>query len=519
MLMVIKGFKAGCNKAYRRWLASLGEQEGRAMPQQCCSTEDKGKGHNSDGSTEDKGKGNGSTEDKGRGDNCNGNDRTHGFLFSRNYNDHILEGPDELERWFRYLDDNPRRLAVKRQHPEFFTIVRQRNIGEWSCQMVGNQALLTYPKKAAVVVHGAWSDEEYETKRRKCTVSPKTETIEVNKTVTLTATVAPDNATNKNVTWTSSDEAVAVVSSAGVVTGKSAGEATITATTVSGSKTDTATITVTPASKSYPEGTYRAVLTALGNNYDLVLAIGNATNGMISVKLSNTDVGATDIVFDNDTKNFTIHTTGNFSGYSYGDICGHYDGALDKITNIECKGDVGAAVTDNGKIEAARIEIQFDCEGTTAELQSQFKRRYRPKGGNWAVDTGNADRIQHESTFVSGEGALSIRPCGSSYDAYGLSLQDDFATAQPVKNIGFWVYNSGSSDIAFRTYLYKSAGLTNHYQIGTMTAKASQWTYCVMGFGSQTGYGAIYNFNLSVWTADNANGMSVRLIFDNIVLF
>ena len=351
------------------------------------------------------------------------------------------------------------------------------------------------------------------------TVSPKTETIEVNKTVTLTATVAPDNATNKNVTWTSSDEAVAVVSSAGVVTGKSAGEATITATTVSGSKTDTATITVTPASKSYPEGTYRAVLTALGNNYDLVLAIGNATNGMISVKLSNTDVGATDIVFDNDTKNFTIHTTGNFSGYSYGDICGHYDGALDKITNIECKGDVGAAVTDNGKIEAARIEIQFDCEGTTAELQSQFKRRYRPKGGNWAVDTGNADRIQHESTFVSGEGALSIRPCGSSYDAYGLSLQDDFATAQPVKNIGFWVYNSGSSDIAFRTYLYKSAGLTNHYQIGTMTAKASQWTYCVMGFGSQTGYGAIYNFNLSVWTADNANGMSVRLIFDNIVLF
>ena len=202
--MVIKGFKAGCNKAYRRWLASPGEQEGRAMPQQCCSTEDKGKGdgsegkgnnndgstedkgkgdgskgkgHNSDGSTEDKGKGDGSkgkghnsdgsTEDKGKGDNCNGNDRTHGFLFSRNYNDHILEGPDELERWFRYLDDNPRRLAVKRQHPEFFTIVRQRNIGEWSCQMVGNQALLTYPKKAAVVVHGAWSDEEYETKRRK----------------------------------------------------------------------------------------------------------------------------------------------------------------------------------------------------------------------------------------------------------------------------------------------------------------------------------------------------------------
>ena len=173
--MVIKGFKAGCNKAYRKWLASHGEQEGKAVPQQCCSKEDnnssKEKDSNSSKENDEK-DGNSSKEDnngsKEKGSNgSNSNDRTHGFLFSRNYNDHILEGPDELERWFNYLDDNPRRLAVKRQHPEFFTIVRQRNIGEWSCQMVGNQALLTYPEKAAVVVHSAWSDEEYEMNKRK----------------------------------------------------------------------------------------------------------------------------------------------------------------------------------------------------------------------------------------------------------------------------------------------------------------------------------------------------------------
>ena len=113
--------------------------------------------------------GNGCKEDNENGNNSGngkGNDRMHGFLFSRNYNDHILEGYDELERWFNYLDDNPRRLAIKRQHPEFFTIVRQRNIGEWSCQMVGNQALLTYPMMAAVVVHSAWSDEEYEKRKQ-----------------------------------------------------------------------------------------------------------------------------------------------------------------------------------------------------------------------------------------------------------------------------------------------------------------------------------------------------------------
>ena len=123
--MVIKGFKAGCNKAYRQAMAA-----GLCAPmlQHCCSKE---------------------------------NTSTHGFLFSRNYNDHILEGEGELERWFRYLADNPRRLAVKRQHPEFFTIVRDVRIGEWACQTVGNQYLLSYPEKAAVIVHSAYSDEEF----------------------------------------------------------------------------------------------------------------------------------------------------------------------------------------------------------------------------------------------------------------------------------------------------------------------------------------------------------------------
>ena len=63
-------------------------------------------------------------------------------------------------------------------------------------------------------------------------------------TGTLTATVTPDNATNQNVTWTSSNTTVARVEN-GVVTAASAGEAIITVTTADGGKTDTCTVTVT----------------------------------------------------------------------------------------------------------------------------------------------------------------------------------------------------------------------------------------------------------------------------------
>ncbi|KAA1245802.1 Ig-like domain-containing protein [Aquimarina sp. RZ0] len=75
-------------------------------------------------------------------------------------------------------------------------------------------------------------------------VSPSAVSLNIGQTKDLNPSVRPNNATNKNVTWSSSNTGVATVNSSGVVRAVSVGSAQITVKTQDGNKTATSSITV-----------------------------------------------------------------------------------------------------------------------------------------------------------------------------------------------------------------------------------------------------------------------------------
>ena len=81
-------------------------------------------------------------------------------LWEEGYNDRILQGRGQLNAMFRYLQDNPRRLWTKRNHPEFFKTQQDIIIGDQSVTVMGNRFLLDSPNKVVVKCSRKMTDDE-----------------------------------------------------------------------------------------------------------------------------------------------------------------------------------------------------------------------------------------------------------------------------------------------------------------------------------------------------------------------
>ena len=112
-------------------------------------------------------------------------------------------------------------------------------------------------------------------------------------TTTLTATVLPDNATDKTVTWTTSDASVASVSN-GVVTAKKVGTATIIAK--AGDKSASCVVTILPIEVTQVVLNRTSITLHAGETAQLVATISpsDATDNTIIWTTSNATVATVD---------------------------------------------------------------------------------------------------------------------------------------------------------------------------------------------------------------------------------
>nr|WP_246293889.1 carbohydrate-binding protein [Paenibacillus planticolens] len=110
------------------------------------------------------------------------------------------------------------------------------------------------------------------------TIAPQALNLKTGGTGTLTATVAPENATNKNLLWASSNHAVATVDQSGNVTAIGAGTTTITAATQDGSgKTAESQVTVTLPESVVLQGPSEAIK---GAAFDLNYGLSGMTQNI-----------------------------------------------------------------------------------------------------------------------------------------------------------------------------------------------------------------------------------------------
>ena len=187
-----------------------------------------------------------------------------------------------------------------------------------------------------------------------------------------------------------------------------------------------------------------------------------------------------------------------------GTLTAIFDEDTNALTQITLEGVLASLVKNNGEITLAGVAHFWNCDGTTEELRQIFKRRY---GDPWSVDTGNEDRINAVEEGIAG-GAMKVRAWTGG--RYALNFLNDFAEPITVSNVGFWVYNSGTTDVTIKMWGYRAASFGDNFQTGDVTAVAGQWTFCRMGFGEKT----IYNFQIADFTKTGT-----YLVFDNISLF
>ena len=221
-------------------------------------------------------------------------------------------------------------------------------------------------------------------------------------TTQLTATVAPEDALNKDVTWSSSDTAIATVDATGKVTGVGEGTATITATNEVTGVSGTWQIAVAPLSdqdkaQADLDAAVAQVSTTTTENLPLA-TVGEHNTSIVWTSSDDALVTPTNTSYTNPNANINVAD----DPYKGGGV----------ITR-SAYGDGDTTVTLTATVTAGDAQATRDIEVTIKE-----KPRTAPDTGyaaaNFKGDSGNDEQIWMSSTQSSNFFSFQVRNNGNA---------------------------------------------------------------------------------------------------------
>ena len=105
-------------------------------------------------------------------------------LFAKEYHDRILTGKNQLTHMVRYIQDNPRRLALKRANRDLFRIRQNVTIGNIPCTTLGNMFLAEYPQRQVLQCSRRLTPDQITALKEECLAAA------ANGTVFITAAIS-----------------------------------------------------------------------------------------------------------------------------------------------------------------------------------------------------------------------------------------------------------------------------------------------------------------------------------------
>ncbi|MBR4381047.1 MAG: Ig-like domain-containing protein [Bacteroidaceae bacterium] len=222
----------------------------------------------------------------------------------------------------------------------------------------------------------------------------KTElTIEEEQSEKLIATINPDDATNTDMTWASSDESILTVDKDGKISALKAGEATVTVTTADGQKTAVCKVTVT--AKVIPVNSVSLNKTELTIKVDetetlsAIISPNNATNADVTWKSSDTSIA-------------TVDKDGKITAISRGTVT------------------ITVTTSDGNKVATCKVTVKNKGEITTIrEALEDFY--YSLDGDNWTNRSGWLSDQPYSTWYgltASGDKITAINLEGNNLKGY-----------------------------------------------------------------------------------------------------